>query len=571
MAARDYQIKWCNDVNAAWDEGAQYVMGTLPTGGGKTFCFASILKDKNEPACLISHRQELVAQAALALNREQVYHSIIAPQQVVNEIIRAEIDAHGKSYYQPRAMIRVAGVNTLVVRHTADRWFSQVKYVVVDEGHHVQEDNIFGKAVLLFTNPEVRGLFPTAHAIRTDGNGLGRGHGGLADRLVVGPSPRRLIERGFLADYRLVAPPSDVDVSHVPLGSTGDFNPNKLRAAMHESTTIVGDVVREYLRFAPGRLGLTFAVDIESAEELKLAYQKADVPAEIITGKTSITDRSRIMRDFRAKKLLQLVSVDVLGEGTDVPAVEVVSMARPTQSFQLYSQQFGRALRVSVKDELAKVWDTFTDQERLSHIANSEKPKAIIIDHVGNWSRHGLPDVPRRYTLACRERKSRREGIPLKLCVNCLQPYESIHPECPYCGTKPEPKTRNTPEAVDGDLNELDPAVLAEMRAEIERINNPPVWPANASPVVVNSIKKQHRIRQETQRDLRSAIALWAGYWKSHHATDVQSYRRFFHTFGCDIMSAQMLGSNDAKELETAIRDEIERLNIVEAIDTAQI
>ncbi len=567
MAARDYQIKWMAEINQAWDAGAKNVMGTLPTGSGKTFCFASILKEKNQPACLISHRQELVAQAALALNREQVAHSIIAPQKVVTEIIAAEIDAHGKSYYQPRAMIRVAGVNTLVVRDTTDRWFSQVKYVVVDEGHHVQEDNIFGKAVLLF--PEAHGLFPTAHSIRADGSGLGRGCGGLADKLVVGPSARCLIDRGFLSDYRLVAPPSDVDVSHVPLGSTGDFNPNKLRAAMHESSTIVGDVVREYIRFAGGKLGLTFAVDIEHAEELKAAYQRAGIPTEIITGNTSIGDRSRIMRNFRAKKLLQLVSVDVLGEGTDVPAVEVVSMARPTQSFQLYSQQFGRSLRVSVRKELADIWDTFTDQERVAHIAASEKPKAIIIDHVGNWERHGLPDTARRYTLAAREKRSRREGIPLKLCINieCLQPYEAFHAQCPYCGTKPIPRERGTPEAVEGDLTELDPAMLDKMRKEIERINNPPLIPDNAGYAVAGAIKKNHQIRKDAQHTLRSAIALWAGYWKSHNAADVESYRRFFHMFGCDMMSAQALGTHDAKELETSIRAEIERLNIIEAID----
>ena len=277
MADRDYQTKWMNDINQAWDEGAQYVMGTLPTGAGKTHCFSRIISEKDQPAILISHRQELVSQAALSLNKNCVYHSIIAPQGVITEIIRAEIDLHGKSYYRPRAAIRVAGVNTLVRRDATDRWFSQVKYVVVDEGHHVLADNIFGKAVLLF--PEARGLFPTAHACRSDGSGLGRCADGLVDRLIVGPSARRIIDRGFLTDYRLVAPPSDVVLSHVPIGSTGDFNPNKLRTAMHESTTIVGDVVREYIRFAGGKLGLTFAVDIEHAQELKAAYWKANVNA----------------------------------------------------------------------------------------------------------------------------------------------------------------------------------------------------------------------------------------------------------------------------------------------------
>ncbi len=568
MAARDYQIKWNGEINQAWDAGAQYVIGVQPTGGGKGFCIGRLIQEKDQPSCIIGHRQEIVTQLCLTMNREQVAHSIIAPQKIITEIIRAEIDLHGRSYYQPRAVVRVAGVNTLVVRDTTDRWFSQVKYVVVDEGHHVQEDNIFGKAVLLF--PEAHGLFPSAHSIRADGSGLGRGCGGLADKLVVGPSARCLIDRGFLTDYRLVAPHSDIDVSHIPLGSTGDFNPNKLRAAMHESSTIVGDVVREYIRFAGGKLGLTFAVDIEHAEELKAAYQRADVPTEIITGDTGISDRSRIMRDFRTKKLLQIVSVDVLGEGTDVPAVEVISMARPTQSFQLFSQQFGRSLRVSVNKELDRVWDTFTDQERLSHIANCEKPKAIVIDHVGNWERHGLPDVPRRYSLTRREKKARREAVPLKLCINidCLQPYEAFHAQCPYCGTKPIPRERGTPEAVEGDLTELDPAMLNKMRQEIERINNPPMFPYNASPVVEGAIKKNHKIRQESQHTLRSAIALWAGYWKSHKATDVESYRRFFHMFGCDIMSAQALGSNDAKELETNIRAEIERLNVIDATQT---
>jgi len=566
MGIRDYQVKWIGDVNGAWDEGAQNVVGVLPTGGGKGFCIGRLIQEKDQPACISAHRQELVSQLALTLNREGVPHSIIAPQKIVTEIIHAEIDLHGKSYYQPRAVVRVAGVNTLVVRDTTDRWFSQVKYFVGDEGHHFLEDNIFGKAAKLF--PNARGLFATAHAIRADGRGLGRGSGGLADKLVVGPSARRLIERGFLADYRLVAPPSDIDVSQVPLAVTGDFNSKKLCAAVHQSTSIVGDVVREYIRFAGGKLGLTFAVDIEEAQKLKTAFQKADVPTEIITGETTISDRSRIMRDFRAKKLLQIVSVDVLGEGTDVPAVEVVSMARPTQSFQLYSQQFGRSLRVSVRKELADVWDTFTDEERVSHIANSEKPKAIIIDHVGNWERHGLPDVPRRYTLAAREKRSRREGIPLKLCTSCLQPYESVFSQCPYCGTKPEPKERGTPEAVEGDLTELDPAVLNKLRAEIERINNPPMLPAHTSYAVDGAIKKQHRLRQESQHALRSAIALWAGYWKTHKATDPETYRRFFHMFGCDIMTAQTLGTSEANELETNIRAEIERLNVIDATQT---
>lgn len=563
MADRDYQTKFMTDVCAAWDSGHQYVMGVLPTGAGKTHCFSRIISEKDRPSVLISHRQELVSQAAFALNRECVPHSIIAPQQLVTEIIRAEIDMFGKSFYQPRAAIRVAGVNTITVRDTSDKWFQQVEYVVVDEGHHVLRENIFGKAVRMF--PMARGLLPTAHAIRADGRGLGRHADGLVDALVVGPSARQLINRGYLVDYRLICPPSDIDLSQVPIGSTGDFVPAKLRSAMHKSSTIVGDVVREYLRFAEGKLGLTFAVDIEDATKIVDKFKEHNVPAGIITGETSVTDRARLMRRFRNRELLQLVSVDVLGEGTDVPAVEVISMARPTKSFQLYAQQFGRALRVSVREELAKQWDTFTDAERVAHIAASEKPKAIVIDHVNNWdSPYGLPDRPRRYTLDRREKRAKREAIPLKLCASCLEPYEAVYVSCPNCGSRPEPKSRSSPDTVDGDLYELDPAVLAHLRGEILRIDSDPKIPYGADQVVVNSVKKRHRERQTAQQELRSAIALWAGYWHLHGASDSESYRRFFHMFGYDIATAQTLSATDAKELEATVRSEIERLNIVE-------
>ncbi|MFW2011210.1 DEAD/DEAH box helicase, partial [Acinetobacter nosocomialis] len=86
--------------------------------------------------------------------------------------------------------------------------------------------------------------------------------------------------------------------------------------------------------------------DVDAAKETADAFRAAGVPAEVITGETPELERAAIMRRFRNRQVLQLVSVDILGEGTDVPAVEVVSMARPTQSYGLYVQQFGRALRL---------------------------------------------------------------------------------------------------------------------------------------------------------------------------------------------------------------------------------
>mgnify|MGYP001551989537 FL=1 len=52
---------------------------------------------------------------------------------------------------------------------------------------------------------------------------------------------------------------------------------------------------------------------------------------------------------------------------------------------------------------------------------------------------------------------------------------------------------------------------------------------------------------------LRGHIALWAGRRKLEGDEDAVIYRRFYHTFGCDVMSAQGLGRNDAELLAARI------------------
>ena len=565
---RDFQLDIKREVFEAWqDLSVMNIMPVAPTGSGKTVLFCDIIRTYGAPTCAIAHRQELVSQAALSLNREGVPHGIIAPKSVVRQIIALEMEVHGQSHFSARAPVRVAGVDTLRNHDTKDRWLSAVQLVVQDEGHHVLKANKWGAAMRLF--PAARGLFPTAHAIRADGAGLGRIADGLVDRLIVGPSCRQLINRGFLTDYRLICPPSDVDISAVPVGAAGDFSMPQLRAAVHRSGTIVGDVVRHYLKFAGGKLGVTFAVDVEAATDISNAYNAAGIPAAVITAKTPIDVRSRLMQRFRARQLLQLVSVDVLGEGVDVPAIEVVSMARHTASFQLYAQQFGRALRCMIHPDIWAHWGEYTDAQRLAFIAASEKPKAIIIDHVQNYARHGLPDMERGYNLGRRERTRRAsDAIPLRVCANpeCLQAYERVLVQCPYCGTKPEPAGRGSPEMVDGDLIELDAATLAQLRGEIDRIDMAPSVPRNLlGTPAEGAIKRNHYDRQAAQIRLRGAIALWAGFQRHVGRSDSESYRRFFHGFGVDVATAQTLNAKDAEALEIQVRAALAVHNVIEA------
>lgn len=563
---RDYQVDLKNRIYEAWqDPRNRNVMATMATGGGKSVVIGSVLQDFNAPSVVIAHRSELISQLSLTLNRESVPHGIIAPKDMIRQIIALEIETHGRSFYSARAPARVASAHTLAVRDPKDRWHQQVTLAVVDEGHHVLRDSIWEKSLDQF--PNARGLFKTAHAVRADGAGLGRHADGLVDALVVGPCGRDLIDRGFLTDYTVKCPPSDIDISDVPVGPSGEFVHDKLREKIHKSRTIVGDIVRHYVHHAGGKLGLTFAVDIEEATKIRAAFESANVPAEIITAKTPIPLRAAIMRRFRARQLLQLVSVDVLSEGTDVPAVEVVSLGRHTMSWQLMCQQIGRVLRVSV-DGLAAFWDTYTDAERLAAIAQSKKPKALILDHVDNVRRHymlrGMFDSPQAYTLDRRERRSRKtapDAIPLRTCLNeeCLQPYEAFLNVCPYCGTpKPAPGRRGTPEQVDGDLGDLDIEALKLLTGEISRVDGAARIPQNVTPTAAAAIKKNHAARQMNQGVLREVIALWAGWQKGKGLHDSEIRRLFWFRFDIDVMSAQTLGATEAVELIGRISRDME-------------
>ena len=564
---RPYQQQLEDEIDAAWAGGARTVMAISPTGSGKTVLFTNVLARERGASAAIAHRRELVTQMSLALARNGVRHRVIGPKSVGRDAASIHLDELGRSYIDPNARCGVVGIDSLPGLSERDPWLAQVQTWVGDEGHHFLRENKWGRGIAMF--PNARGLLVTATGFRSDGNGLGRGimldsgkwsNDGLADALVEGPTMRQLIEMGYLTDYRVVAPPlpSDLSFDDVPVTASGDLSPVRNRAAMHRSTKIVGDVVKTYLKFAKGKLGITFAVDVEAATELAAAYRAAGVPAEVVSAKTPDLLRQRILKQFKRRELLQLVNVDLFGEGFDLPACEVVTMVRKTESKNLFDQQLGRMLRLMVGDYHMDRWDSYSVAERLAIIAASPKPFGLLIDHVNNFIRHRGPDSFRFHTLDRRERRSKPKAgdeIPLTQCLNpeCLAPYERCYPACPYCGAKPMPGNRTAPEYVDGDLTELDPEALAALRGEVARIDGAPRIPAGLEGPAAQAVKNRHFERQHAQSVLRGHIALWSGRRKLEGDEDAVIYRRFYHTFGCDVMSAQGLGRNDAELLAARI------------------
>jgi DNA repair protein RadD len=610
---RDYQQDSYDQIHAEWGNGHRNVLAVLPTGAGKTVLLSRIVFDHQGASCVIAHRQELVSQISIALARNGVRHRIIGPDSVIRNIVQLHMFELGVSFYDSNAKCAVAGVDTLVRRmgsgqdgddyyykdkqgefwyyeprkngmwgspisikeipsgETAKRvkpasidsqlskWAPGVTLWVNDEAHHVLKDNKWGKGVSLF--PRAVGLGVTATPERSDGQGLGRKSDGVFDVMIVGPTMRELINRGYLTDYDIVVPPTsgltltDADISK----STGDYKRDAMVNAVEHSSLVgveddgkrkvIGDIVRCYEKFASGKLGVTFVPSIKIGERVKQQFLDEGIPAELVTADTPDLERSRILRRFKNREIMNLINVDLFGEGFDLPAIEVVSMARPTQSYGLYVQQFGRALRLL-----------------------EGKTKALIIDHVGNVlgpRGHGLPDTPRAWSLDRRERRSSGESddsIPLRRCSNieCFKAYERYLTVCPNCGTAiPEPIGRNDPEFVDGDLYMLDSATLAKLRGEVDDVDKPvneiaqeyhdelqkKHCPKSHIMRNVRMRSDKHLLRQDAQVIMRDSFASWAGYRRAEGLSDNEIYRKFYLIFGVDYMTAMTYHEQEALDV----------------------
>lgn len=542
MQLRPYQYKLTEDIQDTFQAGATNVLAVMPTGAGKTVTFADLTAKSPDPAVLLAHRTELVSQISMTLARFGVEHRLIAPAATVRSVRQEHYREFRRYFDNPQAPSAVASVDTLIARaELYTGWARQVGLWIIDEAAHVignlgNPPNKWGRCAAMFEN--ARGIGFTATPLRADGKGLGRHAHGIFDAMVEGPTVGWLMRHGFLSDYRLIAKPSNINVADLTATASGDFSQKKLALRSHESQ-IVGDVVQEYRRYADGKQGITFTVDVETANELAQAFIAAGIPAAAVSAKTQEAERARAIRAFRNGEIKQLTNCDLFGEGFDVPGVEVVSLARPTMSLGLHLQQVGRALRTA-----------------------EGKTHAIIIDHVGNWERHGLPDTPRTWTLDARERRKAKDDpdlVAVTSCLNCFLVFErKLLPKCPHCGHVREISERSKPEHVDGDLTELDLKALAALRESVE-LENPDkiarrAYFAGGSGAAERTRQSQVE-RIKAQNELKEAIADWAGRRKASGQSDSASYREFYLTYGMDVLTAQTLPT---KEMD-ALRERLER------------
>jgi superfamily II DNA or RNA helicase len=419
---RPYQAKLIQKLRVHVVSGQARILVVAPTGAGKMFIIASIIRTATVPVLFIAHRMELIDQCARELERQGIT-SI--------GVMRADDDRTN-----PSASVQIASIQTLARR---DKPAAGI--IILDEAHRAAGDSYRD---VLTHYPGGTPLFGfTASPTRLDGRPLG---GDLFQRIEIAATYGELLKHPeWLVAPDIFSSPVRPDLSGVGMIG-GDFDEGALGEAMAQSH-LVGDVVEHWLRlahrhpmFTPSgvripmsfrdgerRRTFCFAVNIKHSMMLCDRFEKEGVRVAHLDGKTPENERRAMLADMAAGKLDVISNCNVLLEGVDVPSVKCVVHARPTKSLVLWMQSTGRIMRP---------WNGVTP---------------IILDHGCNFDAHGAPFEDRAWSLTERVRRI-AASMPMKLCKGCFAYVEAHKLVCPFCGWEfPKEERRapsETPEAL---------------------------------------------------------------------------------------------------------------------------
>lgn len=328
-------------------------------------------------------------------------------------------------------------------------------------------------------NPNAFLLGLTATPERLDGKGLGIESGGVYEKLVLGPSVKSLIERGYLSQPRVFAPPINFDDSALRT-IAGDYDVKQM-SEMLDQPQIIGDCVRHYSKICPNMPAIAFCSTIEHARHTAEQFCNAGFNFKCIDGTMSDFDRRDAIEGLGSGRYDGLTSCNIISEGTDIPVVGCAIFLRKTKSLSLYLQQAGRVLR-----------------------PYSGKEYSIILDHVRNVENHGFPEDERDWSLEGRRKQKRDEDeIFIRTCPQCYACYKSSLRACPVCGFGAENaiKSQREIEFIDAELVEIQKVQKERERKEANAFNkllelgkqrgysNPYAW----AKIVLNSRKRKRK------------------------------------------------------------------------------
>lgn len=303
MELRDYQ-KECVEIINELNSGSYLV--SMATGLGKTVVFSKIRRRGR--VLIISHREELVRQPV------KYYDCPCGIEQGTNR-------SHGEEVVS-------ASVQSLIRRLDNFRP-DDFDTIITDEAHHAAAKSY--KAVYSYFKPRLHLGF-TATPNRGDKVRLDD----VFQSIIFERNLLWGIKNHYLSNVRCLRAKVSWKLGSVKM-HLGDFQVNSLSDAV-DRDMINAEIAEVYKKYARGQT-LIFASSVSHAENIA-----SKIPGAVaVSQKTQ--NRNKIIADFTAKKIPCLVNCMIFTEGTDMPLIETIIIARPTKNQSLYAQMVGRGLR----------------------------------------------------------------------------------------------------------------------------------------------------------------------------------------------------------------------------------
>lgn len=389
---REYQLDLINRVRQAYKQGFKRPCIVLPCGGGKSCITAEI------------------AKCATEKGKKVLF--LVHRRELVDQI-RQTFYSWGVDLSQCRVEMVQTACRRLHKMPTPD-------LIITDENHHCIASS-YKKIYAAY--PAAQCLGVTATPIRLNGGGLGE----INDKLIVGVTAEWLIANNYLAPYDYYAV-NLADMERVRT-KNGDYDRDAVMMQLGKAT-IYGDVVATYKSKANGCKAICYCTTVAHSKEMACRFSAAGIPAAHIDGKTEKRERARIVDQFRTGEIKILCNVDLISEGFDVPDCTCAILLRPTKSLTLYIQQSMRAMRYQ------------------------PGKRAIIIDHVGNYGRFGMPDDAREWSLDPQPEKKKMVQDNIRQCPKCYYTFKT-QSKCPSCGNEEFEGQRKVEEDATVEIQEI--------------------------------------------------------------------------------------------------------------------
>lgn len=290
--------------------------------------------------------------------------------------------------------------------------FEPPDIILVDEGDMVsdKDESLYQKFISHFPDARVIAFTATPY----DSKGC-MTNNSTWDKIIVDLTRlerfNKFVDDGILSPLVTKKTCVEIDITQIAM-KFNDFDEKSANeAADHEE--IHKAVVSECIKFGHDRKKwLVFSQGVQNGHKIAKLFNAAGIKTVMLTGADTVAYREEQERLYDCGEVRCLVNCNLYARGWDSPEVDLIAVAKASQSTRWWVQALLRGTRRA-----------------------KDKTNCLILDFAGNTRRLGPVNNP--IIPAPRRKGDGEKGeAPLKVCENCMS-YVAIQCRvCPDCGAE---------------------------------------------------------------------------------------------------------------------------------------